>query len=356
MTPTQQSQRPTQALPNSSHLDGNTDCQAGGEIELIRRHFVRPHTLGAHVTTGPGDDCALLLHTPNTQLAVSSDMLVAGRHFFANTDPKRLGHKALAVNLSDLAAMGATPRSFTLSLALPELNDQWLAQFANGLFALASTHQCSLVGGDTTRGPLTICITVMGEVAPQHALQRSGAQVGDTVFVSGALGEAAWALQAINQDSRACALRQQSTAQQWGQALDRLELPTPRNALGLALCGIASSAMDLSDGLAGDLQHLLNASQVGARINVDALPHAPALAMAAPDYRRQLCASGGDDYELLFTAAPQQKTALEAMAQTHNIAITPIGLITAERDLRWVDHAGDVVLQQFQAFDHFKPR
>lgn len=346
MTPNHPSQQSTP----TPHNDGNT----GGEFELIRRYFVRPHTLGAHVTTGPGDDCALLQHTPGTQLAVSCDMLVAGRHFFANTDPKRLGHKALAVNLSDLAAMGATPRSFTLSLALPEINDAWLAQFSDGLFALANAHQCSLVGGDTTRGPLNMCITVMGEVAPQHALKRSGAQVGDTVFVSGALGEAAWALQAINQDSRACALRQHCTTQQWDQALDRLETPTPRNALGLALCGIASSAMDLSDGLAGDVQHLLSASQVGARINIDALPHAPALAMAAPEYRRQLCASGGDDYELLFTAAPQYTATLQAMAQTHNVAITPVGVITAERVLRWVDHAGGAVLQPFQAFDHFK--
>jgi thiamine-monophosphate kinase len=351
MTPSHPSQRPTQA----PHNGNNSGSHTGGEFELIRRHFVRPHTLGAHVVSGPGDDCALLQHTPDSQLAVSSDMLVAGRHFFANTDPKRLGHKALAVNLSDLAAMGATPRSFTLSLALPELNDDWLAQFSEGLFALASAHQCSLVGGDTTRGPLTICITIMGEVAPQHALKRSGAQVGDTVFVSGALGEAAWALQAINQDSRACALRHTSTTQQWTQALDRLEVPTPRNALGLALCGIANSAMDLSDGLAGDVQHLLSASQVGARINIDALPHAPALAVAEPDYRRQLCASGGDDYELLFTAPPQHTAAVKAMAQTHNIAITPVGVITAARELRWVDHAGEAVLQQFQAFDHFKP-
>lgn len=327
-----------------------------GEFELIQRHFVRPNHLGAHVAIGPGDDCALLQHTPHTQLAVSSDMLVAGRHFFADTDPKRLGHKALAVNLSDLAAMGATPRSFTLGLALPALDDAWLAAFSDGLFALADAHQCSLVGGDTTQGPLNICITVMGEVLPQYALTRSGAQAGDILYVSGSLGEAAWALQVINQQRSACTLRQHCTQQQWQQALDRLERPTPRNALGMALAGLASSAMDLSDGLAGDVQHLLNASQVGARISIDTLPHAPALAMATPDYRRQLCASGGDDYELLFTAPPQHATTIEGIARTLDLRLTPVGVVTRDPQLSWIGQAGELVTQQFQAFDHFKDR
>ena len=344
-----------------SHQTSKTDpplaedgVACDGEFELIRRHFVRPLALGDHVVSGPGDDCALLRHAPQQLLAVSSDMLVAGRHFFANTDPRRLGHKALAVNLSDLAAMGATARSFTLSLALPELNHAWLAAFSEGLFALAQQHQCSLVGGDTTRGPLTICITVMGEVAPTQALNRSGAKVGDTLFVSGALGEAAWALQVINQQASACELRQHCSTTQWQQALDRLETPTPRNDLALAMRGIASSAMDLSDGLAGDLMHILSASAVGAQVNIDALPYAGALTLAKPDYRRQLCASGGDDYELLFTAPPQHTAHIQAIASALKLAITPIGSITAKPSMAWTDQAGAPVKAQFQAFDHFK--
>jgi thiamine-monophosphate kinase len=341
----------------------HTPPETQGEFDVIRRHFVRPHTMGAHVVLGPGDDCAVLATTPHTQLAVSSDMLVAGRHFFADTDPKRLGHKALAVNLSDLAAMGARAHSFTLSLALPNADDTWLQQFSEGLFALAAQHACSLVGGDTTRGPLNICITVMGDVQTGQGLRRSGAQVGDTVWVSGAVGEAAWALGVLNQDPQACALRALASPPAWQQALDRLEAPTPRNTLGLALRDLATSAMDISDGLAGDLQHILRASGVSARIDIDALPTAPALHVAEPALRRHYAAAGGDDYELLFTAPPDKHDAVIAAGALCGVALTPVGRITdtatdthtdTDNAITWVDTAGDVLDARYHAFDHFK--
>ena len=240
-----------------------------GEFELIRRFFTRPTP---RAVLGVGDDCALLQPAPGMQLAISTDMLVAGRHFFADTDPHRLGHKALAVNLSDLAACGARPLAFTLALSLPTANAAWLEPFAAGLLALADTHGCELIGGDTTQGPLNICITVLGEVpagrAPRpgqpatQALLRSGARAGDDVYVSGTLGDARLALEALLGH---IALPDHVLA----AARLRLEQPTPRVALGLALRGIASSAMDVSDGLLGDFGHILKASGVGACIRTD---------------------------------------------------------------------------------------
>ena len=228
-----------------------------GEFELIARHFKRPVRRAA---LGVGDDCALLSPRPGMQLAVSSDMLVEGRHFFPDVDPEALGHKALAVNLSDLAACGAEPLAFTLALALPHADDAWLAAFAKGLFALADAHGCELVGGDTTRGPLNICITVFGEVPTGQALLRSGAKVGDDIYVSGHLGDARLALEALQGH---IALPPEALA----AARLRLEQPTPRVALGQALRGVASSALDVSDGLLGDLGHILRASGTGACID-----------------------------------------------------------------------------------------
>ena len=230
-----------------------------GEFDLIARHFKRPVRRTA---LGVGDDCALLAPRPGMQLAVSSDMLVEGRHFFADVDPQALGHKALAVNLSDLAACGAEPLAFTLALALPNADDAWLAAFARGLFALADAHGCELVGGDTTRGPLNICITVFGELPTGQALLRSGARAGDDLYVSGTLGDARLALEALQ---GRVALPPALLA----AARLRLERPTPRVALGQQLRGVASSAIDLSDGLLGDVGHVLHASGVGARIQME---------------------------------------------------------------------------------------
>lgn len=270
-----------------------------GEFGLIRRHFARGQT-GPGVALGIGDDCALLRPTPGRQLAISSDMLVEGRHFFPDVEPAALGHKALAVNLSDLAAMGARPLGFTLALSLPAADDAWLAAFADGLHALADAHACPLVGGDTTRGPLNICITVFGEVAPGQALRRDAARAGDDLWLSGRTGEARLALERLLGTDWA-----RMTTGDEALCRQRLERPTPRLALGAALAGLAHAAIDLSDGLAGDLGHILAASGVGADIDQTALPVAPAL-QALPDAQRLECLlHGGDDYELLFTAPPK---------------------------------------------------
>jgi len=235
------------------------------EFSLIAKHFTRA-TPGA--VLGVGDDCALLAPTPGMQLAVSSDMLLEGRHFSPQDSPAGIGHKSLAVNLSDLAAMGATPRWATLAIALPEENDAWLTAFARGFFRMADQHGIELVGGDTTRGALTISITVMGDVPPGQALRRDGAQAGDDIWVSGMLGSAALAL-AYRQGRL---FMEQIDA---AKVLPALYLPTPRVALGVALRGIANSAIDISDGLLADLGHILERSGVGAQLEFGALPTLP---------------------------------------------------------------------------------
>jgi thiamine-monophosphate kinase len=245
-----------------------------GEFDLIDRYFKRPVTRNA---LGVGDDCALLSPGPGMQLAVSCDMLVEGNHFLSTVDPFKLGHKALAVNLSDLAACGARPLAFTLALAMPVADEAWLEPFSRGLFALADEHRCELVGGDTTRGPLNICITVFGEVPQGQALLRSGARAGEDIYVSGTLGDARLALEVFRGTLSV-------PAEVFEAARSRMEQPTPRVALGQALLGIASSVIDVSDGLLGDLGHILQQSQVGARVDTDiaaGLMGAPAGSLAA---------------------------------------------------------------------------
>jgi thiamine-monophosphate kinase len=316
-----------------------------GEFELIERYFRRPVR---RQPLGVGDDCALLAPALGMQLAVSCDMLVEGRHFFPDADPRALGHKSLAVNLSDLAACGAQPLAFTLALALPAADDAWLAPFAAGLLALADEHGCELVGGDTTRGPLNICITVFGEVPAGQALLRSGARAGDDVFASGTLGDARLALQALRGEIALAPADLQA-------ARARLERPTPRVALGLALRGVASSAIDISDGLAGDLGHILAQSGVGARLEADALLATMAAPVqAVPAERRLECVlAGGDDYELAFTAPPQRRDAVARAARAAGVPVTRIGRIEAEPGLRVVDARGEPVPQRFVSFDHF---
>ena len=322
-----------------------------GEFDLIRRHFQRDGvTQPGHVVLGIGDDCALLQPAPGHQLAISTDMLVEGRHFFADVDPEALGHKALAVNLSDLAAMGARPLGFTLALSLPRADDAWLAAFARGLFALADAHACPLVGGDTTRGPLNICITVFGEVVPGRALRRDAAQVGDDIYVSGRTGEARlvlewllgtpWARAAVGPELPA-------------DLRARLERPTPRLALGQALAGVAHAALDLSDGLTGDLGHILAASGVGADIALADLPVAPALA-DLPEAERLTCQlSGGDDYELLFTAPVSAREAVRAAALVSGTAVARLGTVRAASGLCLLDASGQVADFRTKSFDHF---
>ena len=321
------------------------------EFDLIARYFTRPVRKAA---LGVGDDCALLAPAPGMQLAISSDMLVEGRHFFADVDPEALGHKALAVNLSDLAACGAKPLAFTLALSLPRVDEAWLAGFSRGLLALADAHGCELVGGDTTQGPLNICITVFGEVPAGQALLRSGARAGDDIYVSGTLGDARLALEALLGHIHL-------PGELLAQARQRLERPTPRVALGLALRGIASSAMDVSDGLLGDLGHILRASGVGADIDADEtskLIAARALFTGATarfdmELLRQCTLAGGDDYELAFTAPPALREGVAGAAATAATPVARIGRISAEPGLRLADAQGRPLAGRYASFDHF---
>ncbi|MBS0341001.1 MAG: thiamine-phosphate kinase [Proteobacteria bacterium] len=323
-----------------------------GEFDLIKHYFTRPVQRSP---LGVGDDCALLAPAPGMQLAVSSDMLVEGRHFLSTVDAARLGHKSLAVNLSDLAACGAKPLAFTLALSLPGVDEAWLQGFAQGLLALADAHGCELVGGDTTRGPLNICITVFGEVPAGAALLRSGAKVGDDIWISGNVGDARLALEVFRGKLALPPGLMQL-------ARDRMELPTPRVALGLALRGIATSAIDLSDGLAGDLSHVLKQSGVGATLDADAVaarlaaawhPDGHALQLSS-EVRHAVTVAGGDDYELAFTAPPAAREQVEHAGRAAGTPVTRIGRIEPQPGLRLVDGSGQpLARQQFASFDHF---
>ena len=322
-----------------------------GEFDLIRRYFQRPVRRAA---LGVGDDCALLAPAPGMQLAISSDMLVEGRHFFADVNPRLLGHKALAVNLSDLAASGARPLAFTLALSLPRADEAWISEFAAGLLTLADAHDCELIGGDTTGGPLNICITVFGEVPAGQALLRSGARAGDEIWVSGTLGDARLALEAMLG-------RVQLPAELLQQTRQRLEAPTPRVALGLALRGIASSALDVSDGLLGDLGHILELSSVGA--TVDSRCTTPLMAAAAypqsdawqfdSKLQQQCTLAGGDDYELCFTAPAARHADVLAAGAASGTTVHRIGRIDAEPGLRVIDANGALLQNRWKSFDHF---
>ena len=314
-----------------------------GEFELIERFFVRP---APRAVLGAGDDCALFTVAPGQQLAVSSDMLVEGRHFLSTVPPARLGHKALAVNLSDLAACGAEPLAFTLALALPRADEALLAPLAQGLFALADRHRIELVGGDTTAGPLNLCITVMGQVPAGQALLRSGARAGDQVWVSGRLGDARLALEVF---------RGQLTlpAADFESVRMAMECPEPRVALGLALRGVASSAIDLSDGLLGDLGHILRRSHVGACIDLPALPRSPVLAAQPRPLQHECLLRGGDDYELLFTAPRSRAGAVREAGARAGVAVTPIGHVTAEPGLVVLGEDGHPHTLPARGFDHF---
>ena len=315
-----------------------------GEFDLIAKYFTRTVTRAA---LGVGDDCALFTTSPGMQLAVSSDMLVEGRHFLPTVAPDRLGHKALAVNLSDLAACGAKPVAFTLALAMPRVDECFLEGFARGLLALADEHECELIGGDTTQGPLNLCITVFGEVPQGAALLRSGAHAGDDLYASGTLGDARLALEAFR-----------GTVALAGDAFERvrvaMERPQPRVALGLALRGIATSAIDVSDGLLGDLAHVLRRSRVGAEIEIDLLPRGEVLRAMPAELQRTCTLAGGDDYELVFTAPPRLAEQVNAAAQAAGVPVTRIGRVDAAPGVRLRDREGIAVADSFAAFDHFK--
>ena len=322
------------------------------EFELIRRHFERgARAREERVVLGVGDDAALLRAEPGMELAVSTDMLLEGRHFSAGADPRRLGHKALAVNLSDLAAMGATPRWATLAIALPSDDERWLAAFAQGLFALADAHAVALVGGDTTRGPLTISITVLGEVPAGLALLRSGARAGDDVWVSGELGGAALALAAREGRARLAAADQEA-------AFARLDAPQPRVELGERLRAIANAGIDVSDGFAADLGHILERSGVGARVRYEALPRTGAFArLEDAELERRCVLGGGDDYELIFTATRDKRPVLTALAHELALPLARVGEIEAGEPKLAVLDARGATLPPVAGFDHFaEPR
>lgn len=314
-----------------------------GEFELIQRFFQRPVR---RAVLGVGDDCALLQPTPGQQLAVSSDLLVEGRHFVSTVAPRRLGHKALAVNLSDLAACGAKPLAYTLALALPRADAAWLEAFAAGLHALADEHGIELVGGDTTAGPLAICITVFGEVPPGQALRRNGARHGDELWVSGTLGDARLALEALR-----------GNVVLPGEAFERvrqaMETPQPRVALGQALRGVASAAIDCSDGLAGDLGHVLAASGLGGTLQAAALPRSAELAAQAPEWQHTCLLHGGDDYELIFSAAPARQAEVRAAAQRAGVPVCRIGHLHSRPGLWLQAPDGSEQALPARGFDHF---
>jgi thiamine-monophosphate kinase len=322
------------------------------EFELIRRYFDPAARDGERIPPGVGlgvgDDCALLRPAGGMELAVSTDMLVEGRHFSAGTDPFKLGHKALAVNLSDLAAMGATPRWVTLALSLPGVDEAWLEGFSAGFLALAARFEVALVGGDTTRGPLNISVTIMGEVPAGLALYRAGAQPGDEIWVSGELGGAALGL--------AHRLGRVPLAPHDAPMMtERLDVPQPRVVLGERLRGVATSAIDVSDGFAGDLAHVLERSSAGALVHYARLPRPGVFArIGDADLERNCVLSGGDDYELVFTAPQTRRVEIEALGTELGIALACVGYIQkGDPKLTLLDAAG-TVMPAATGFDHFR--
>lgn len=316
------------------------------EFDLIRRYFTRPTP---NTNLGVGDDAALMTVSPGMELAVSTDMLVGGTHFYLDTDPRQLGHKTLAVNLSDLAAMGAQPRWATLSLSLPQAHDDWLRAFSEGFFALAEAHGVELVGGDTTRGPLNLCVTIMGEVPQGQALRRSGAQVGDDIWVSGVLGEAALGLAQLQDQVHLPEGARQT-------CLAALQQPLPRVDLGLALRGLAHSAIDISDGLLADLKHILDSSNVAAEVRYDRLPKCSYFALSGEDMDKlsQDCVlAGGDDYELCFTAPLARREEIMALADPLRLPLTRVGKIVSGQGCKLRAADGSVMKIEKEGYDHF---
>ena len=302
------------------------------EFSIIDTYFNRQ--INSSVDLGVGDDSALLTPPPNQQLVICADTLVAGRHFPLDTNPHAIGWKSVAVNLSDIAAMGAKPQSILLALSLPQIDHDWLKGFSQGLYDCCDQFGVSLIGGDTTQSPhLTISVTALGWIETGQAVTRSGAQVGDFICVSGQVGDAAYALHHL------------------GHPLQkRLDYPTPRCALGEALKGLASSMIDISDGLAQDLGHILKASHVGATLDLDQLPIDAALKKLQQEKQWQYALAGGDDYELCFTISPQNYEKL--LQQQLDVDITRIGKIAQEKGLTFVQNGVDHSLQ-FHGYQHF---
>jgi len=331
-----------------------------GEFDLIQRFFkagadaMRPNEANV-IALGIGDDCALVKIAAGKEIVITSDMLVEGRHFFMNADPELLGRKALAVNLSDLAAMGAKPIGFTLAIALPTVDIVWLEAFSKGLFAVANQYSCPLIGGDTTAGPLTISITAFGSIPSGKAIRRSGAKVGNDIWTSGTIGDARLAL---------AALRHEITLPESDlkQIEHRMHNPTPRVELGMKIRELASAALDISDGLLGDLHHILKQSQVSAEVFLDQIPKSETLQKQSEDIQNQFAASGGDDYEICFTAPIEKRGVIDEISRVLNLPLTRIGSITekvgAVEKLYLFNKNGDLLDETksavlLKSFDHF---
>ena len=307
------------------------------EFALIDRYFKHPTR---HTVLGVGDDAALIRPSQGCELAVSTDMLVAGTHFLADTDAEDLGWKVLAVNLSDLAAMGALPRWALLAAALPAATESWLERFARGLFACADAFDVDVIGGDTTKGPRNFCVTIIGEVPAGEALRRSGAEAGDDIWVSGQPGRAALGLAHLQG-------RHVLGEPRLGDCLAALHRPQPRVALGLALRGLAHAAIDVSDGLLADLGHILEASHLAASLRFEALPPA--------GIERDSLLAGGDDYELVFTAPSSQRERILDLAATLALPLARIGSTEPGHagGMRVVDGLGQAIVVSQRGFDHF---
>lgn len=318
------------------------------EFELIRRFFTHP-ARGA--VLGVGDDAAIVRARRGHELVITTDMLVAGRHFLHDADPQWLGHKALAVNLSDMAAMGATPRWATLALALPRADARWLAAFARGFMRLARRHEVDLVGGDTTRGPLAVCVQIAGEVPSGRALRRDGARAGDDVWVSGTLGDATLAL-AATRGRIALARRERVRLER------KLHAPTPRVTLGAALRDTARSAIDVSDGLIADLGHICERSRVAAELQFDRIPASAIMKRhLGRSAAREALLAGGDDYELVFTAGRARREAITGLARRLGLRLTRVGKITRQRGrvplVAVLDSGGRPIAVKRGGYEHF---
>lgn len=330
------------------------------EFDLISRFFKRPVPAGM---LGAGDDCALFRITPGLELATSKDLLLEGRHFFSGVDPYTLGHKSLAVSLSDLAAMGAKPVACLLGLALPSYDEAWVARFADGFYALADLYGCALIGGDTTRaeGAMAISVTVFGEVDSAQVMRRNTAREGDDIWVSGMLGAADVAYRLLAGslvDENLSAQQSRGLFGLDGTLLEQtraaLETPDPRVFLGRRLAMHVHAAIDISDGLLQDLGHILLASGVGARVDETLLPMHPALQYLSQADQRRAVLAGGDVYELCLTAATDQRDNIERIGLEAGVPLTRIGQIVAGTALQVVDETGRLIQPLPQGFDHFR--
>jgi thiamine-monophosphate kinase len=317
------------------------------EFELIEKYFSSHKNARSDVIVSIGDDAAIVHVPPEKELVVSTDTLIEGVHFPIETSPEDIGYKALAVNLSDFSAMGAEPAWLTLALTLPRADDEWLKRFSQGLFELIEKYSLQLIGGDTTRGPLSITIQLMGFVSPGRALRREGAMPGDIIYVTGTLGDAGLALLDKNQPMNL-------NATQRIELNNRLQRPTPRLEIAKQLQGFASSAIDLSDGLGGDLQHILNRSHVGATVYVEKLPRSKTLLELVSTHESiRLALSAGDDYELCFTAPEKASEEILAISKHCSVNCVAIGNIEQEPGLRWINADGKPYILTSQSYQHF---